>query len=40
MLTCIILKKEFHRLNYQITGKYLTSKATFSEKANLMKHLV
>ena len=37
MLTCMNSKKGFHHLNYQMTGKCLTSKTTFSKKANLMK---
>ena len=40
VLTCMNSKKEFHHLNYQMTGKYLTTKTTFSKKANLMKYLV
>ena len=40
ILICINLKKEFHHLNYQTTGKYLTSKTTFSKKASLMKYPV
>ena len=38
MLTCINLEKEFYHLNYQMTGKYLTNKTTFSTKINLMKY--
>ena len=33
MLTCMNSKNEFHHLNYQMTGKYLTSKTIFSKKA-------
>ena len=40
MLTCMNSKKEFYHLNYQMTGKYLTCKTTFSKKANLMKYPV
>ena len=34
MLTCMNSKNEFHHLNYQMTGKYLTSKTIFSKKSN------
>ena len=33
MLTCMNSKNEFHHLNYQMTGKYLTSKTIFSKKS-------
>ena len=31
---------EFHHLNYQMTGTYLTSKTIFSKKASLTKYPV